>query len=156
MLLAPARPAAARPALAALDAGTTRWRTRRRACPACAADPGRGTRVLAALPVMTTCGEHGLPLQPEAAVRLPPSLGGPRPPRAGARAPRSAMDRLTWEGLTTGAVTLPGRPVHVGVWLRLLRTLLDEVSIREGRLSRRSAASMARIWEATGRPAIRN
>jgi hypothetical protein len=62
------------------------------------------------------------------------------------------MDRLTWQGITTGSVTLPGRPVHVGVWLRIMRTLLDEVSIRQGRLTRKSAASIAMIWEATGRP----
>jgi hypothetical protein len=37
-------------------------------------------------------------------------------------------------------------------WFRILRTLLDEVSIREGRLTRRGAATIARIWEATGRP----
>jgi hypothetical protein len=35
------------------------------------------------------------------------------------------MDRLTDEGLRTGTVHLPRRPVQVGVWLRLLRTLLD-------------------------------
>jgi hypothetical protein len=110
---------------------------------------------LDALPVMTTCGEHGLPLQPEDAARAAVLLGEPIPPWAEEPPPPpavAAMDRLTWEGITTGTVTLPGRPVHVGVWLRLLRTLLDEVSIREGRLNRQSAASMARIWEATGRP----
>lgn len=43
--------------------------------------------------------------------------------------------------------------VHVGVWLRLLRTLLDEVSMAASRVSDRSAATLARVWEATGRPA---
>ncbi len=132
-----------------------KWRTRRRACLACTADPGRGTRVLDALPLMSTCSEHGLPLLPEDTARAVVALGGPVPPWAEEIPPRpavAAMDRLTWEGITTGTVTLPGRPVHVGVWLRILRTLLDEVSIREGRLTRQSAASMARIWEATGRP----
>ncbi len=36
--------------------------------------------------------------------------------------------------MTTGTVTLPRRPVHVGVWLRMLRTLLDEVSISTSRV----------------------
>ena len=55
------------------------------------------------------------------------------------------MDRLTFEGLTTGIVTLPGRLVHVGLWLRVLRTLLDEVSMAASRVSTRSAATLARV-----------
>jgi len=46
------------------------WRTDLRACPACAADPDRGTSLLAALPIMTTCGEHGCRLEPAMTVRL--------------------------------------------------------------------------------------
>jgi hypothetical protein len=59
------------------------------------------------------------------------------------------MDRLTWQGIAAGTVTLPGRPVHAGVWLRILR---DEVSTTKSKLTRKSAASVAMIWEATGRP----
>src|SRR5260370_7047650 len=40
--------------------------------------------------------------------------------------PLATLDRYTYEGLITGRVTLPGRSVHVGVWFRLLRSLLDE------------------------------
>lgn len=36
--------------------------------------------------------------------------------------PVAVMDRRTHEGITTGTVTLPRRPVHVGVWFRLLST----------------------------------
>ena len=36
--------------------------------------------------------------------------------------PVAVMDRRTHEGITTGTVTLPRRPVHVGVWFRLLVT----------------------------------
>lgn len=46
------------------------------------------------------------------------------------------MDRRTHEGITTGTVTLPRRPVHVGVWFRLLRTLLDEVNTPTSQLRR--------------------
>ena len=35
---------------------------------------------------------------------------------------------LTHEGMTTGTVTLAGRPVHVGVWFRLLRILIEELN----------------------------
>lgn len=62
------------------------------------------------------------------------------------------MDRLTWEGMTTSMVTLPRRAVHVGVWLRLLRTLLDEVSLSDSRIRRRSATAISQAWEATGSP----
>lgn len=101
---------------------------------------------------MSTCGDHGLPLQPEGSVRVAVQFGVPIDPGAEPPPAVAAMDRLTWEGITTGTVTLPGRPVHVGTWFRILRTLLDEVGIREGRLTRRGAATIARIWEATGRP----
>jgi hypothetical protein len=46
------------------------WRIDLVACPACAGDPARGTSLLAMLPIMTTCGEHGCRLQTEVAVRL--------------------------------------------------------------------------------------
>jgi hypothetical protein len=127
------------------------WRTDPLACPACVADPARGTSLLGMLPIMTTCGEHGCRLQTEVAVRLAALDPDPEPPPP-VPGPVVAMDRLTFEGLTTGTVTLPGRPVHVGVWFRLLRTLLDEVSIAASRISARSAATLAKVWEATGRP----
>lgn len=67
-------------------------------------------------------------------------------------APVAAMDRLTWEGMTTGTVTLPRRTVHVGVWLRMLRTLLDEVSLSGSRVRQRSATALEQIWDAAGSP----
>lgn len=39
------------------------------------------------------------------------------------------MDQRTWSALTTGKVKLPHQTVHGAVWLRLLRTLLDEIHI---------------------------
>jgi TniQ len=128
------------------------WRTEVRACPGCMAGRSPGASLLAALPIMTTCGEHGCRLAPEISVRLAAIDRDPLPSTP-APGPVAAMDRLTWEGLTTGMVTLPRRTVHVGVWLRLLRTLLDEVSMAASRVSDRSAATLARVWEATGRPA---
>jgi TniQ len=127
------------------------WRTELRACPACAADPARGTSLLAMLPIMTTCGEHGLRLQTEVAIRVAAIDPDPEP-ASPVPGPVAAMDRLTFEGVVTGRVTLPGRPVHVGVWFRLLRILLDEVSMPASRVRARSAAAIAKIWEATGRP----
>jgi hypothetical protein len=127
------------------------WRTEARACPACMASGNPGASLIAALPVMTTCGEHGLRLQTEVAVRLSALDPDPEPPPP-VPEPIIAMDRLTWEGVTVGRVTLPGRAVHIGVWLRLLRTLLDEVSMAASQVSARSAAALAKVWAATGRP----
>lgn len=41
----------------------------------------------------------------------------------------SIMDQRTWSALTTGKVVLPNGIIHGGIWLRLLRTLLDELHI---------------------------
>lgn len=41
----------------------------------------------------------------------------------------NTMDQRTWSALTMGKVELPFRTIHGGVWLRLLRTLLDELHI---------------------------
>lgn len=91
---------------------------------------------------MTTCGEHGRRLEPGMSVRLAAIDRDPLPSPP-VPAPVAAMDRLTHEGLTTGAVTLPRRAVHFGVWLRLLRTLPDEASMTTSRVGPRSAATVA-------------
>lgn len=127
------------------------WRTELRACPACAADSDRGTSLLAALPIVTTCGEHGRRLEPEMTARLTALERDPLPSPP-VPAPVAAMDRLTYEGVTTGMVTLPRRAVHVGLWFRLLRILLDEVSVAASRVGPRSAAALATVWEAADRP----
>jgi hypothetical protein len=125
--------------------------TVRRICPICVADPNRGVPLTATIPLMLSCPEHGCRLEAESAVNLADALGKPVPNRP-ASEHILALDRLTFEGLTTGAVTLPRRPVHVGVWFRLLRTLLDEVSISASRVRRHSAVALEQIWDATGWP----
>ncbi|KAB2388795.1 hypothetical protein F9B16_02400 [Actinomadura montaniterrae] len=100
---------------------------------------------------MLSCPDHGCLLEPEGTVRIGHLLGAPTPARP-APEPVAAVDRLTWEALTIGAVTLPARPVHLGVWLRLLRTLIDEVSISTSRLRVTSARMLDQIWEASGYP----
>ena len=39
------------------------------------------------------------------------------------------MDARTWQALMTGKVDLPQRSIHAGVWFRLLRSLLNELSL---------------------------
>jgi hypothetical protein len=132
-----------------LPADTPNRRPLRRVCPECAADPDHGTPLTAAIPLMLTCPEHRLRLEAEGDVTIARSMGQPPPRRPGA-GHRTALDRLTWEGLTTGTVTLPRRTVHVGVWLRMLRTLLDEVSISTSRARQRSVTALGKIWDAAG------
>jgi hypothetical protein len=122
-----------------------------RICPVCAGDPDRGTPLTATIPLMLSCPEHGCLLEAETDITIARFMERPTPQRT---APRHvlALDRLTHEGLTTGTVTLPRRPVHVGVWFRLLRTLLDEVSISTSRTRRHSTAALEQIWDTTGRP----
>jgi hypothetical protein len=47
---------------------------------------------------------------------------------------------------------LPGRAVHAGVWFRLLRSLLDEVSLAGSTISAHGRATLEQVWEAVGRP----
>lgn len=123
----------------------------RRVCAVCASDPDRGTPLTATIPLMLSCPEHGRHLENTGTVTVSAALGEPAPART-ASEPILAMDRLTHQGLTTGTVTLPRRSVHVGVWFRLLRTLLDEVSLSTSQVRRRSAAALEQIWNTASRP----
>jgi hypothetical protein len=124
---------------------------RHRVCPECAKDPQRGTALMWRLPIMTGCGVHGCRLERQvdvnlATLDLAPLTPAPVDPLV------AELDRRTHEGVTTGAVTLPGRVVHVAVWFRLLRTLLDEVSMSLSRVGIRSRATLEQVWQAAGRP----
>jgi len=122
-----------------------------RACPVCTADPRRGTVLMWRLPLMTSCAEHGCLLEPETDVRFAVLSGGePRP--VPARPTIAAMDKHTFDALTAGRVSLPGGSVHAGVWFRLLRTLLDEVSTAPSALSASSRATLGLIWSRAGMP----
>ena len=66
--------------------------------------------------------------------------------------PLATLDRYTYEALITGRVTLPGRSVHAGVWFRLLRSLLDEVSLAPTTCNTHARATLERVWQAVGRP----
>jgi len=126
-------------------------RPARLACPACAADPRHGTVLMWRLPLMLSCTEHGCLLEPEPDVRLAVLTGGElRPVPASTHA--AALDQCTFQGLTTGRVSLPGGSVHAGVWFRLLRTLLDEVSTAPSAVSAPSRATLELIWRRLGMP----
>jgi hypothetical protein len=61
--------------------------------------------------------------------------------------PVATLENYTHQALTTGAVKLPGRRVHAGVWFRLLRTLLDELSLSAAAVRKASARTLAQVWE---------
>ncbi|MCW3768543.1 TniQ family protein (plasmid) [Paenarthrobacter ureafaciens] len=65
--------------------------------------------------------------------------------------PLFLMDRRTWQAIATGSVDLPRRSVHAGVWFRLLRTLLDELSTAQGRYGRQ-LEDVRRVWDHCGHP----
>ena len=123
----------------------------RLACPVCAADPGRGQVLMWRVPLMSSCAEHGCQLEPESDVRLSLLAGEAMEPEPAAPG-TAALDRLTFQALTVGRVTLPGGSAHAGVWFRLLRTMLDELSIAASALTSTSAAAVRAIWAAAGTP----
>nr|WP_083545936.1 TniQ family protein [Janibacter indicus] len=124
----------------------------RRACPLCVTTAPFFT-LASQLPLTLSCPEHGCHLAPtlgaagsflgweEANTHTTPASAAVR-----------AMDVRTHQGLSTGAVTLPRRPVHVGVWFRLLRALIDELSTPVSKLDAHSRRTLEHIWHSTGHP----
>jgi hypothetical protein len=99
-----------------------------RACPLCLNDSEDQAILLAwKLPLMLSCPQHGCWLESYSGV--PGQFLGWENADAAPRTASDAMvamDRRTWQALTTGYVELPRRRIHAGLWFRLLRTLLDE------------------------------
>ncbi|HEX8345304.1 MAG TPA: TniQ family protein, partial [Actinoplanes sp.] len=122
-----------------------------RTCPVCSTTETRYIDLLATLPLMTSCVHHGVRLVPELDVILA-SVNGASAPAEPVDAAVAALDRYTYQGLTTGRVGLPGGDVHVGRWFRLLRTLLAEVSEAPSQVGGRSAAMLRLIWQTVGQP----
>lgn len=122
-----------------------------RACPDCVADPGRGISLVWRLALMTSCVEHDCRFLEISEVRAARILDR-ETPREPLEEPRAALDRYTHQALTTGRVALPGRTVHAGVWFRLLRSLLDEVSLAASSQNSHGKAVLQQIWQATGHP----
>jgi len=124
-----------------------------RACPRCAQDPGReGLLLIWQLPISLSCPYHGLMLKP--------CLGFPGDYLVWADEPAEthtamdavlAMDQRTQQALRTGRVELPGASVHAGVWFRLLRVVLDEVSTPLTYWGSR-AADLRLIWDSCRHP----
>ena len=125
----------------------------RRACRDCSARSlSPAATLVTQIPLTLSCMQHRCWLEEYLGV-----LGGEVfwPDRADGTKPVSdavaVQDARTWQALTTGAVDLPERRVHAGVWFRLLRRLLDEVNTPPSQCGAQVAASR-QAWESAGLP----
>lgn len=123
-----------------------------RACTACAADPDRGAALMWRLPLTVSCADHGCRLASAFDVDASVAVNGHPPAPAPVPEPLATLDRYTHDAIATGLVALPGRTVHAGVWFRLLRSLLNEVSLAASTVSAHGRATLEQVWEAAGRP----
>lgn len=125
----------------------------RRACPLCLNDPANQAVLLAwKLPLMLSCPLHGCWL--ESYWGVPGRVLGWEKADAVPRTTSdaiAAMDRRTWQALTTGHVELPRRRVHAGLWFRLLRALLDELNTPLSQCGT-CAGNLRYVWERCGHP----
>jgi len=123
----------------------------RRGCPDCL-ESSPTVLLFWQLPVMASCPVHGRRLETyeghpaEYLLWTTPAHDRRALPEA-----LSLMDRRTWPAITTGSVDLPRYRVHAGVWFRLLRTLLDELTTAQGRYGRQ-LDDVRRVWEHCGHP----
>lgn len=126
-----------------------------RACPECvAASPSpQPYRLLWAIPIVSSCPAHGCWLETTTAARgffgvwdLYPPTPTPAPEQI------LALDHRTQDAFAVGHVVLPRRQVHAGIWFRLLRTIIDEIScpLSDNRPS--VAETIRQIWKETGYP----
>lgn len=124
-----------------------------RGCPECvaASRSPQPYQLLWAIPIVSSCPAHGCWLEGTEVMRgFFGFWDSSRPvPRA---APQHilALDQRTHEAFTLGQVDLPRRQVHAGIWFRLLRTLIDELSCPLSESRPAVADTIRQIWKAAG------
>ena len=128
----------------------------RRACPVCIANASPAARqftLVSQLPVTLSCPDHGCRLQEAMGARgtfFAWAAADTHP--IAVQDAISVMDRRTEEAMRISIVALPGRDVHTGVWFRLLRTLIEELSTPLSKLRRGSQRAVCLTWQVTGHP----
>ncbi|MBF6278435.1 MULTISPECIES: hypothetical protein [Nocardia] len=122
-----------------------------RTCPLCTSAPDPVRALMWDLPLTIGCTEHRCRLW-SAEELLAVRLSGSAPVPVAVTEAVAALENYTHQALTTAYVVLPRRTVHAGVWFRLLRCLLDELSLSVSALSKTSAQLLAQIWEAAKLP----
>lgn len=124
-----------------------------RACPQCLAEAKNYAGLLMwQLPLLLSCPRHGCWLESYWGVAGDYCQWETQDllPRQASEA-IAQMDRRTWQALKTGQVALPRRRVHAGVWLRLLRTVLDELNTPLSYCPSQ-ARDIRKIWASCGFP----
>ncbi|MEU6833166.1 TniQ family protein [Nocardia beijingensis] len=114
-------------------------------CPRCAQDGVRG--LMWELPLTVGCPEHHCRLQvrgERSGTPFDPNAVAPEP--IPIPEPLVGLESYTHQALTVGRVRLPARTVHAGVWFRLLRRLLDELSLSLITSARSAADTLRLIW----------
>ncbi|GAB2451998.1 TniQ family protein [Nocardia tengchongensis] len=122
-----------------------------RSCPLCTAAPEPVRALVWDLPLTIGCTQHRRRLLSSEQVAQTQFYGQDLLPVPIAE-PVATVENYTHQGLTTGRVALPGRTVHAGVWFRLLRCLLDELSLSTNPLRKAPAHILAQVWEAAELP----
>mgnify|MGYP002717146220 FL=1 len=96
---------------------------------------------------MASCPKHGVLLQAAS-----PAEQSEYPGSREAAAELAALDGLTLQAVTKGRVQLPGgRIVHGGLWLRVLRGVIDEIC-RPRRMKDAARPIIEAAWAAIGLP----
>ena len=126
-----------------------------RACPTCVEPATSGAfqlPLIAQLPLTLTCPQHGCRLEP--AIGSYTFLGWEHGETHARAAPGqiTVQDARTDEALSTGMVVLPRRTIHIGVWFRLMRTVIEELSIPLSKLRVGPRRTIEHIWQRTGHP----
>jgi hypothetical protein len=127
----------------------------RLACPSCLNDGSSDQScplLMWEIPLLLSCPRHGCWL--ESCWGFPSQFHGWKTPGLSPRMANEAiskMDQYTWQALALGYVELPRRRIHAGIWLRLLRALLDELNTPLSQCGA-CAGDIRQVWERSGHP----
>ncbi|MFQ6331498.1 TniQ family protein (plasmid) [Nocardia sp. CWNU-33] len=121
-----------------------------RTCPLCAAEFDPRRALYWDLPLTIGCLEHRCRLETGGQI-LAAVMKDEQPQPVPITGPLAVLEGYTHQALIGGQVELPGRTVHAGIWFRLLRCLLDELSLALTTLRPLHARhTLEQIWAAAG------
>ncbi|MEN6451483.1 MAG: TniQ family protein [Thermoguttaceae bacterium] len=122
-----------------------------RVCPVCARQSPQRYSLLRDLPLTISCPIHHCLLQDAEDVAAD-RLDGTSLSLVEVSAPLATLDGYTHRALLTGEVELPGRTVHAGIWFRLLRIVLDELTLAPSALGTQSRRTLEQLRDHLGVP----
>lgn len=127
-----------------------------RGCPECVAESPspHPYRLLWAIPIVSSCLAHGCWLEATLAARSYFGMWDfDRPAPSPAPQHVLTLDQRTRDAFAVGHVELPRRRVHAGIWFRLLRTVVDELSCPLSENRPADTGTIRQIWKEAGYPA---